>query len=140
MVRLHLAQQATATHDKFGVPWLAYQYSELGQERVGFSFVDSQTVRFLVPVIATAAYPFIWLFNQVVNGMLWLARLKPVLTRPSNWKVRRCEILEPPPKWEIWLEGVLGRILYPMVFVFCYSIVVLDCCIRFVNWIKNVGD
>ena len=60
-----------------------------------------------------------------------------VLFRPSNWGIRRIEIFETPPKWEVWLEETLSKLLYPMVFVFVYSIVVLDYCIKFINWMRN---
>lgn len=66
----------------------------------------------------------------------WLARQKPVLSKPSNWNVRRSEILESPPKWEMWLEEILGRILFRFALIFVYSIVLLDYCIEF---IKHAG-
>ncbi len=116
-------------HDKFGVSWDAYTYSNLGQDREGFSFVDSRVLSFLALLVATIIYPFIWLFNKTANGVV----IKVVLF--SNWGVRRCEILETPPKWEVWLEVILSRILYPTVFIFVYSIVAFDYCIKFVKWL-----
>ena len=58
--------------DKFGVSWDAYTYSDLGQDRKGFSFVDSRVVGFVAMGIAVIAYPFIWLFNKTTDGVLWL--------------------------------------------------------------------